>query len=93
MASANNVTPEDVAQWMAEHFESRDYLYQQVAVVQIRERFGDQFIDRNRAGNPAIDKRVLAVFRKLTGDHVIWERGQRVWRLRRQFDKAGRRQD
>jgi hypothetical protein len=46
----------------------------------------------NENSNWAISKKVLAAFRKLTGDSIIWERGERLWRKRNQFDEKGKRQ-
>ncbi|WP_420919872.1 DUF6953 family protein [Pectobacterium brasiliense] len=40
-----------------------------------------------------IDKKVLNKFKKLTGDYVIWERGEKAWRKRTSYDKPGRQQD
>jgi hypothetical protein len=78
---------------MVDQFRNSDYLYQQVAVYNIQTRFGDQFVYYNQAGNQAIDRRVLAAFRALTGDAVVWERGQRVWRKRHGYDAPGRQQN
>jgi hypothetical protein len=68
-------------------------LYQESTVFDIEEKFGAEFTYINESGNPAIDKRVLLEFRKLTGDSVIWERGERLWRFREDYDEEGRQQD
>jgi hypothetical protein len=92
VSGQSEISAEQVARWMVGQFRNSDYLYQQVAVSNIQTIFGAQFVYRNRAGNQAIDKRVLRAFKKLTGDAVVWERGQRVWRKRHSYDAAGRQQ-
>ena len=77
---------------MLEELSKVQYLYQQDAVYAIESKFGPAFIYINDAGNPAIDRKVLAAFKKLTGESVIWERGERLWRKREQYDEPGRLQ-
>ncbi|WP_404999754.1 DUF6953 family protein, partial [Escherichia coli] len=48
--------------------------------VMADKQFGDTFVYLNANGNLSIDKKVLAKFRKLTNDTVIWERGEKAWR-------------
>jgi len=69
------------------------FLYQQDAVFAIETKFGKEFSYVNNAGNPAIDKKVLAAFKKITGDSVVWERGERMWRMRASYDTNGRQQN
>jgi hypothetical protein len=85
-------TPEDVAQWMLEELHREKYLYQETAVYDIATKFGEIFTYYNDNGNPAIGKNILSAFKKLTGDSVIWERGQRMWRLREEHDEPSRQQ-
>jgi hypothetical protein len=85
-------TPKDVAQWMLEELKRETYLYQNMVVYDIEEKFGEEFTHINDNGNPAIDQRVLKEFRKLTEQTVVWERGERLWRLREDYDDPGRRQ-
>jgi hypothetical protein len=85
-------TPKDVAQWMLEELKRETYLYQNMVVYDIEEKFGEEFTYINDNGNPAIDQRVLKEFRKLTEQTVVWERGERLWRLREDYDDPGRRQ-
>ena len=68
------------------------FLYQDTVVFQVIEKFGEKYTYTNQNGNLAIDKKVLKEFRKLTGDTVIWERGERLWRFREDYDEAGRQQ-
>ncbi|MDM5181751.1 hypothetical protein PO883_31720 [Massilia sp. DJPM01] len=57
------------------------YLEQASAVWNIEKKFGKDFVYDNDSGNQAIDKKVLAEFRKLTDGKAVWERGERAWRL------------
>lgn len=84
--------PEHVARWMLEQLQAKRELYQEDVVYEIERKFGAQFVYENENGNPAIDRRVLREFRKLTEDTVVWERGERFWRFRQTGDEAGHRQ-
>lgn len=77
---------------MVEELRRVKYLYQQETVYAIETRFGEKFFYINDAGNPAIDKKVLAAFNKLTGNSVVWERGERMWRMREDYDTPSRQQ-
>jgi len=85
-------TPANVARWMLDKIERDGYLYQESAVYDIAEMFGQQFVYENENGNLAIEKTVLAAFRRLSEETVVWERGQRVWRKRESCDLPGRQQ-
>lgn len=87
------MTPEEVAQWMLAELDRRQHLYQEDVAHQIRINFGEEFVYLNANGNIAIGRDVLKAFRALTGDAVIWERGQRMWRRRATYDPPGRQQD
>lgn len=86
-------TADDVAQWMVLQLKNTNRLYQEVAVIKIRQQFGDTFVYRNANGNFSIEKTVLEKFRKLTDGTAIWERGDKAWRQRLSHDKPGRQQD
>jgi hypothetical protein len=68
-------------------------LYQESAAWAISQKFGKAAVYTNTNGNLAIAKPVLAAFRKLSGDSVIWERGERCWRKRSSHDRPGRQQE
>ena len=68
-------------------------LYQTEAASYIADLFGEHFIYENEAEDVCIDKHVLAAFRTLTGDSVVWSRGERLWRRRELGDEPGRKQD
>lgn len=86
------MTPEVIAQWMLEELKRVNYLYQETVVYDIASKFGEEFTYHNQNGNLAIDRQVLREFRKLTGDRVVWERGERLWRFRESYDPPGKRQ-
>ncbi|HEI9870808.1 DUF6953 family protein [Morganella morganii] len=86
-------TIDDVAIWMKSELDKSDWLYQEDTVYKIKDLFGNDFVYINDNGNLAIDKKVLAKFRKLTADDVIWERGEKAWRKRENYDQPGRLQD
>ncbi|SFB35276.1 hypothetical protein SAMN04515620_14837 [Collimonas sp. OK607] len=87
-----NVTAEIVAQWMLGEIERDNVLYQETAVFEIAEKFGERFTSENERGNVSINKLVLAAFRKISEKSVVWVRGDRMWRKREDFDDAGRQQ-
>lgn len=77
------MAPREVAEWMLEQMGDSHWLYQEIIVRKIKEKWGDEFTYRNQNGNPAISRAVLAEFRKLTADTLVWERGERAWRRRK----------
>jgi hypothetical protein len=89
-----NATAESVASWMFQELDKQDgVLDQEDAASQIADLFGEHFTYENEAGNLAIDKKVLAAFRKLTGDSVVWSSAERHWRKREVGDEPGRKQE
>ena len=68
-------------------------LDQATAAEQIRTKFGKEFAYENENVNLAIDPAVLAVFRKFTGNSIVWDRSYREWRKRQPSDKPGPQQD
>jgi len=85
------MTHAEVAEWMLAEFKKRNELYQEDAVYEIEKRFGNDFVYENESGNTVIDKKVLKEFRKLTEGMLMWEPGDRYWRLREKGDPVGKR--
>ncbi|SPF77030.1 hypothetical protein ALP8811_02051 [Aliiroseovarius pelagivivens] len=85
-------TTDDVAEWMQQQSLSGE-LYQDDAVWTIMKKFGKQFTYDNANGNPAIDKKVLDKFKKISGDDIVWSRSGRLWRKRTARDEPGRMQE
>jgi hypothetical protein len=75
---------------MLDELQREGGLYQDVAVGEILNRFGETFAYYNDNGNPAIAKVVLEEFRNLTNDSVVWSRSTRLWRPRDVADDSGR---
>jgi hypothetical protein len=55
--------------------------------------FGKQFTYVNENGSPFVGTAVLAAFRNIAKDYVVWEPEDRYWRKRKPSDKAGGKQD
>lgn len=86
------MSAQDVAKWMMDRVTEWGQLDQGTAAARIRVEFGAEYIYTNKNGNWAIDKNVLRIFNKLSGDNVVWERSYRTWRLRNESHKPGREQ-
>lgn len=82
------MSAKNVAAWMVELMGNSHWLYQEVVVRKIRERWGDEYVYNNRNGNLAISKPVLKEFRKLTENSLVWERGERAWRPRKPHETS-----
>jgi hypothetical protein len=68
------------------------WLYQETIVYEVQRKCGPEHVYSNDNGNLALSRKVLAEFRKLTADTLIWDRGERAWRRRMKHDPAGKRQ-
>lgn len=86
------MTPDEAAVWMVDELAKRKYLDQELVAYGLV-KLDKSLIYYNDAGNLAVDKRVLASFKKAMPDNVVWSRGERHWRLRMANDKPGRMQD
>jgi hypothetical protein len=86
----SDATPESIARWMLSSVQEEGCLYQADAVTEIAERFGEEFTELNDRGNPVISKPVLEAFGEVTGDAVVWDRGERCWRKREADDAPSR---
>ncbi len=76
--------PRVVAEWMVSEFDRRDRrLPLQQAAAGIRKKFGDEFTFHNEFGELAVVEVVLAEFRKLTTNCVVWDQGGGYWRERK----------
>jgi len=89
----DDVTPEVIAQWMMDQLDQAGRLYQADAASSIVKRFGPEFIYENENGNPAIDRRVLRAFRRISRDTVVWDRWDFCWRKRKEGDASSRKQE
>ena len=82
-------TATQVAVWMLKELKRQGKLHQNTVVYEIAEKFGGQFT-YDKDGNLAIRIDVLAAFRKLTKDSVVWVREDSYWRMREPHDGPGR---
>ncbi|KAB7783928.1 DUF6953 family protein [Methylorubrum populi] len=80
------------AAWIMAQVETGRPIYQERVARHVRQELGEDLTYRNGNGNWALDKRINAAFKTLSGDRVVWERGSQCWRLRRPTDKPGRMQ-
>ena len=81
-----------VAEWMLKELKRLGKLHQDTAVYEIAEKFGSRFTYDNEDGNLAIRIDILAAFRDLTKDSVVWVHEDRYWRMRTPGDEPGRHQ-
>ncbi|MCS6125000.1 DUF6953 family protein [Shewanella baltica] len=81
-----------VAEWMLTQFQGR-MLYQEEIVWRMKNEFGNEYVYTNDNGNYAIDKKVLAEFRKLTEGKVTWSRGEKAWTMAREGQTFESRQE
>jgi hypothetical protein len=88
----SKVTALQVAQWMLEELMRVKYLHQSTVVYDVEAKFGSDFVYINSNGNQAISRNVLSEFKELTKDIAVWERGERMWRMREDYDPVGKRQ-
>lgn len=79
-------TPELVARWMFKELERDRYLYRDAVAFDITRKFGPEFTYVMANGKMAIDKRILKEFRKVTTGKVLWDRGDRLWRFREEYE-------
>jgi hypothetical protein len=75
-------TAQEVAQWMLDEVTRKGELHQETAASDIALKFGLEFTYDNENGNLAIRRDVLAAFRILTENSVVWDRENRLWRKR-----------
>jgi hypothetical protein len=79
-----------VAQWMLSQIERDTCVYQDDVVDYIVKAGREDLLVENADGNQVIGKGILAAFRKLTPDNVVWVKPDRYWRFRVLEDEPGR---
>lgn len=93
MPDAESVTPKPSPSGCSANLSAKGSSTRRKTVVSISDKFGNEFTYTNENGNPAIDRRVLKEFRKLTGDTVAWDRWEFAWRKRTADDAPARKQE
>lgn len=86
-----SATPKQIAAWMHQEFERQGCLNQYSAARGIMTKFGQQHLYKNANGNWAINKSILAEFRKLTAETALWSRSDQRWVKRREHHPTGKR--
>lgn len=87
------MTADDLAQWMYERIQHQGCVYQDESVDQALYRGkNDSLVRINDAGNVVLAPPVLAAFRKLDDQRVVWVKPDRYWRWRCSTDEPGREQ-
>lgn len=84
------IEPENAASWMLAEIEREGCLYQDDVVDYLVKRGADDLLWENAEGNLAVGRAVLAAFRRLTEENVVWVRPDRYWRFRVAEDEPGR---
>lgn len=84
-------TPREIAEWMLNRFNKSSPMYQRDLIPALIDKFGEEFTYVNWNGNRAINKEILAEFRKLTPTGVVWSASEQMWRKRKDTDPPNRR--
>jgi len=80
----------EVSLWMKSQLDIDNCLYQD-DVVDYLVRAPENFLLReNSDGNLVLERKLLAEFRKLTPDNVVWVKPDKYWRFRVREDEPGR---
>jgi len=81
---------DSVADWMLAQIQREACIYQDDVVDHLVKAKREDLLTENADGNQVIGKGVLAAFRKLTPDTVVWVKPDRYWRFRVAEDEPGR---
>lgn len=79
-----------IARWMVDQIRLEGCMYQDDVVDHLVKAKREDLLTENADGNLVISKGVLAAFRKLTPDTVVWVKPDRYWRSRVAEDEPGR---
>ncbi|MDM0018372.1 DUF6953 family protein [Variovorax saccharolyticus] len=87
------MTPEDLAQWMYSRLQDQGCVYQDESVGKALYPTSNEHLYRvNDDGNIVLATGVLAAFRKMDNEKVVWVKPDRYWRWRCSTDEPGREQ-
>ncbi|MEW5752893.1 MULTISPECIES: DUF6953 family protein [Pseudomonas] len=81
---------DSIAVWMLAKIHNEACIYQDDVVDHLVKAKREDLLTENADGNQVISKGVLAAFRKLTLDTVVWIKPDRYWRFRVAEDEPGR---
>lgn len=81
---------DSVSAWMLAKIETEACVYQDDVVDYLIKASREDLLIENANGNQVLGKGILAAFRKLTPDNVVWVKPDRYWRFRVAEDEPGR---
>ncbi|PWY09662.1 DUF6953 family protein [Citrobacter koseri] len=84
------MTPAEVASWMQAKLVQEDCLYQEDVVDYLVKQNLEEFLVENSDGNLSLVRNVLAAFRKLNEENVVWVKSGKYWRFRVAEDEPSR---
>lgn len=68
------------------------YLEQESTAIWLEQMYGEAAVYINQYGNLAIKKSVLIAFEEITSKNVVWDKVNKLWRLRESSDSNSRGQ-
>jgi hypothetical protein len=80
----------EVSLWMKSKLDSDDCLYQDDVVDYLVRASASSLLRENSDGNLVLERKLLAEFRKLTPEDVVWVKPDKYWRFRVLEDEPGR---
>lgn len=80
----------EVSIWMKSKLDSDGCLYQDDVVDYLVRTSENSLLRENSDGNLVLERKLLAEFRKLTKDDVVWVKPDKYWRFRILEDEPGR---
>lgn len=84
------MTASEIADWMQAKLALESCLYQEDVVDHLVKLDREDFLVENSDGNLSLAKNVLAAFRKLNEENVVWVKSGKYWRYRVAEDEPGR---
>jgi hypothetical protein len=80
----------EVSVWMRSQLDSDGCLYQDDVVDYLVRASENSLLRENSDGNLVLERKLLAEFRKLTQNDVVWVKPDKYWRFRVAEDESGR---
>jgi hypothetical protein len=70
----------DAAAWVFDQIRCHQGLHWDEAASEVRQLFGHECVREDAAGNLVLAPAVLQALRLLSGDSVVWDDSERMWR-------------
>ena len=83
---------EEIAKNMKNRILKDRYLEQESTAIWLEQMYGEAAVYINQYGNLAIKKSVLIAFEEITSKNVVWDKVNKLWRLRESSDSNSRGQ-